>query len=66
MNRKDINFIKKMFFNEKGKIALQGRASEIIGKDKLLKIREKLERLQFFEDQIKTIKDKETTKKITC
>lgn len=67
MNRKDVNFIKEVFFNDKGvSKPLQGRAVEIIGKDKLLQLRDKLQLLQFYEDQIKTIKDKNTEKNLKC
>jgi hypothetical protein len=66
MNRKDVKFIRKVFFNENGKLALQGKSVEIIGKDLLLKLRSKLELLDFYESQIKIIKDKETLNKLNC
>lgn len=67
MNRKDINFIREVFFTENGKLkSVQGRAVEIIGKDKLLQLREKLQLLQFYEAQIRTIKDKNTERNLNC
>lgn len=43
MNRKDINFIRKIFFIEDGKLrVVQGFVVEIIGKDKFLRLRDKL------------------------
>ncbi len=67
MNRKDINFIKEVFFTPEGKLkSVQGRAVEVIGKDKLLRLREKLQQLQFYEAQIKTIKDKNTENNLKC
>lgn len=67
MNRKDINFIKDVFFTENGKLkSVKGRAVEIIGKDKLLQLRDKLQLLQFYEAQIKTIKDKNTERNLNC
>jgi hypothetical protein len=67
MNRKDINFIKEVFFTEAGKLkSIRGKAVETIGKDKLLNLRDKLQMLQFYEAQIKTIKDKNTEKNLKC
>lgn len=66
MNRRDVNYIKTIFFNENGRLQLQGKAVDIIGRDRLVKIREKLELLEFYENQIKTIKDKEVYKKLNC
>lgn len=67
MNRKDVNFIKKVFFTEAGKLkSVQGRAVEIIGKDKLLRLRDKLQMLQFYEKQITIIKDKNTENNLKC
>jgi hypothetical protein len=66
INRKDVNFIRKVFFNENGKLALQGNIVDIIGREKLVNLRDKLEKLQFFEDQIKTIKDREGINKLSC
>jgi hypothetical protein len=67
MNRKDVNFIKKVFFDANGnKIGIGGKAVEIIGKDKLLKLRDKLILLDFYEKQIKTIKDKVTQSNLNC
>jgi hypothetical protein len=58
-NRKDVNMIKPLFFDANGnKIGLQGKAVEIIGKDKLLVLREQLIRLEFYEAQIKIAKEK--------
>ena len=66
MNRRDVKYIREMFFNENGRLQLQGKAVDIIGRERLIKIREKLELLEFYENQIKTIKDKETIKKLKC
>ncbi len=67
MNRKDINFIKEYFFTTDGKLkTVQGKAVETIGKDKLLALRDKLQLLQFYEAQIRTIKDKNTEKNLNC
>lgn len=67
MNRKDVNFIKEVFFTEAGKLkSVQGRAVEVIGKDKLLRLRDKLQMLQFYEDQIKIIKNKNTENNLKC
>ena len=66
MNRRDVKYIREMFFNENGRLQLQGKAVDIIGRERLVKIREKLELLEFYENQIKTIKDKETSKKLNC
>ena len=66
MNRRDVKYIREMFFNENGRLQLQGKAVDIIGRERLIKIREKLELLEFYENQIKTIKDKETSKKLNC
>ena len=41
-------------------------AVDIIGRDRLVKIREKLELLEFYENQIRIIKDKQTSKKLNC
>ena len=66
MNRRDVKYIREMFFNENGRLQLQGKAVDIIGRERLTKIREKLELLEFYENQVKTIKDKETIKKLKC
>ena len=66
MNRRDVKYIREMFFNENGRLQLQGKAVDIIGRERLIKIREKLELLEFYENQVKTIKDKETIKKLKC
>lgn len=67
LNRKDVNFIKEVFFTPEGRLkSVQGRAVEIIGKDKLLQLRDKLQKLQFYEVQIKTIKDKNTENNLKC
>mgnify|MGYP006059834971 CR=1 FL=1 len=66
MNRRDVKYIREMFFNENGRLQLQGKAVDIIGRERLIKIREKLELLEFYENQSKTIKDKETSKKLNC
>lgn len=66
MNRKDVNTIRTVFFNQNGRIALQGTVVEILGKDRLIAMRNKLEKLAFYENQIKTIKDKTTAKKLNC
>ena len=66
MNRRDVKYIREMFFNENGRLQLQGKAVDIIGRERLTKIREKLELLEFYENQVKIIKDKETIKKLKC
>lgn len=67
MNRKDINFIKKVFFTEDGKVkTVRGTAVDIIGRDKIYRLGEKLKTLQFYENQIKTIKDKNVERNLNC
>ena len=68
MNRSDINFISKAFFNETGKIAINvnDKAVIAIGKDKLLAFRKKLENLIWHEDQIKIQNSKEAENNIKC
>ena len=66
MNRKDVNTIRTVFFNQNGRIALQGTVVDILGKDRLIAMRNKLEKLAFYENQIKTIKDKATAKNLNC
>ena len=68
MNRSDVNFIMKAFFNESGKIAINenDKAVIAIGKDKLLAFRKKLENLAWHEDQIKVHNDKEAIDKTKC
>lgn len=67
MNRKDINFIKEVFFTPEGRLkSVRGRAVEVIGADKLSRLRDKLQQLQFYESQIKTIKDKNTERNLNC
>ena len=68
MNRKDVNFIRKTFFNQGNKIPIQDKdiAVKTIGKERLLKLRSKLEMLNFYEEQIKTAKDKATLNKLNC
>lgn len=67
MNRKDVNFIKEVFFTAEGGLKpIQGKAMEIIGKERLSNLRDKLQTLQFYEKQISTIKDKQTEKNLNC
>ena len=66
MNRRDVNYIKTIFFNENGRLQLQGKAVDIIGRDRLIKVREKIELLEFYENQIRIVKDKQTSKKLNC
>ena len=66
MNRKDVNTIRTVFFNQNGRIALQGTVVDILGKGRLIAMRNKLEKLTFYESQIKTIKDKATAKNLNC
>lgn len=67
MNRKDINFIKPVFFNELGNMkTLKGEAVEAAGKERLLKMRKELQRLEFYENQIKVIKNREAEKNLNC
>ena len=60
MNRSDVNFIKEAFFNSNGKIAINANDKAVIaiGKDKLLVFRKKLEKLAWYEYQIKVINKK--------
>lgn len=68
MNRKDVNFIRDAFFKGTDRIAINKNDTFVkaVGKDRLLRLRGKLEMLDFYENQIKTIKDKETTRKLNC
>lgn len=68
MNRKDVNFIREAFFKGTDRIAINKNDTFVkaVGKERLLRLRSKLEMLDFYENQIKTIKDKETLKKLNC
>lgn len=69
MNRKDINFIKEVFFTAEGRLkSIQGKAMEIIGKEKLSNLRDKLQTLQFYEKSIGVVKGRlnNTLKNISC
>jgi len=67
MNRKDVNFIKKVFFTEDGKLkSVRGGAVDIIGRERLTNLRDELKKLQFYESQIKTQKNKETERNLNC
>ena len=67
MNRKDINYIKTLFFTEDGRAkTLKGKAVDIIGRDMVINLRDKLKQLIFLEEQVKVAKDRETEKKLNC
>jgi len=68
MNRRDINFLNDIMFDEKGnkKQVIQGKAVDFIGKKEILALRDKLEILKIYEKQVKTFKDRETKAKISC